>query len=57
MIIIGRPPYEYDGTSGVYRSNLRAVGVFTSKQLFNLAVTESEELEPCIYVQHQHNCE
>ncbi|KAI3898999.1 hypothetical protein MKW92_011277 [Papaver armeniacum] len=57
MIIIGRPPYEYDGTSGVYRSNLRAVGVFTSKQLFNLAVTESEELEPFIYVQHQHNCE
>ncbi|KAI3961463.1 hypothetical protein MKX01_001199 [Papaver californicum] len=50
MIIIGRPPYEYDGTSGVYRSNLRAVGVFTSKQLFNLAVTESEELEPCICI-------
>ncbi|MCL7046876.1 hypothetical protein MKW94_000681, partial [Papaver nudicaule] len=48
MIIINRPPYEYDGASGVYRSNLRAVGVFTSKQLFNLAVTESEELEPSI---------
>ncbi|OVA10234.1 CBS domain [Macleaya cordata] len=47
MIIIVKPPYEY-GQTGGYRSNLRAVGVFTSEQLFKLAVPQPVGQEPCI---------